>query len=136
MNAITEEYERNKDVVTNPILDMIDGSGTLYSGVDGNTYTFGQKTPQMEEKYSYTKCDCTIFNENGQDESVDDIISKLVSQEPIVYMVELDRDTSDEEFEEELNKYAETEEDAQYYFPSREDFDIVGIDYCFNDLLG
>lgn len=33
-----------------------------------------------------------------------------------------------EEFETELNKYAETEEDAQYYFPSREDFDIVSIE--------
>lgn len=33
-----------------------------------------------------------------------------------------------EEFENELNKYAETEEDAKYYFPSREDFDIVGIE--------
>ena len=105
MNAITEEYERNKDVVTNSILDMIDGSGGLYSGVDGNTYTFGQKTPQMEEKYSYTKCDCTIFNENGENESVDNIISKLVSQQPTVYMIELDRDTSDEEFEEELRMW-------------------------------
>ena len=33
-----------------------------------------------------------------------------------------------EEFETELNKYAETEEDALYYFPSREDFDIVSIE--------
>jgi len=40
-----------------------------------------------------------------------------------------------EEFENELNKYAETEEDAQYYFPSREDFDIVAIEGLSNTLL-
>ena len=106
MNAITEEYDRNKDIVTNSILDMLDGSGGLYSGVDGNTYVFGQKSPQAEEKYSYAKCDCTIFNEDGEDESVDSIISKLVSQEPTVYMIELDMDTTDEEFEEELRMWA------------------------------
>ena len=105
INAITEEYDRNKDIVTNSILDMIDGSGTLYSGVDGNTYVFGQKSAQTEEKYSYAKCNCTIFNEDGEDESVDSIISKLVSQEPTVYMIELDMDTTDEEFEEELRMW-------------------------------
>ena len=88
INAITEDYNRNKDIVTNSVLDMIEGSGRLYSGADGNTYAFGQKTSQKEEKYSYTKCDCTIFNE-----------------EPTVYMFELDRDTSEEEFEEELRMW-------------------------------
>lgn len=102
INAITEDYDRNKDIVTNSVLDMIEGSGRLYSGADGNTYAFGQKTSQKEEKYSYAKCDCTIFNEDGEDESVDSMITRLVSQQPTVYMFELDRDTSEEEFEEEL----------------------------------
>jgi hypothetical protein len=84
---------------------MMEGSGRLYSGVDGNTYAFGQKTPQKEEKYSYAKCDCTVFNEDGEDESVDSMISRLVSQQPTVYMFELDRDTSEEEFEEELRMW-------------------------------
>lgn len=39
-----------------------------------------------------------------------------------------------EEFEAELNKYAETEDDAQYYFPSREDFDIVGIEGVYGSI--
>lgn len=106
INAITEDYNRNKDIVTNSVLDMIEGSGRLYSGTDGNTYAFGQKTPQKEEKCSYTKCDCTIFNEDGEDESVDSMITRLVSQQPTVYMFELDRDTSEEEFEEELRMWA------------------------------
>lgn len=105
INAITEDYDRNKDIVTNSVLDMMEGSGRLYSGVDGNTYAFGQKTPQKEEKYSYAKCDCTVFNEDGEDESVDSMISRLVSQQSTVYMFELDRDTSEEEFEEELRMW-------------------------------
>ena len=105
INAITEDYDRNKDIVTNSVLDMMEGSGRLYSGADGNTYAFGQKTPQKEEKYSYAKCDCTVFNEDGEDESVDSMISRLVSQQPTVYMFELDRDTSEEEFEEELRMW-------------------------------
>ena len=105
INAITEDYDRNKDIVTNSVLDMMEGSGRLYSGADGNTYAFGQKAPQKEEKYSYAKCDCMIFNEDGEDESVDSMISRLVSQQPTVYMFELDRDTSEEEFEEELRMW-------------------------------
>lgn len=103
MDAMTEDYNKNKDIVTNSVLDMIEGTGRLYSGADGNTYSFGQKTPQREEKYAYSKCDGVIFNENGEDESVDSIITNMVNQNPVVYMIELDRDSSDEEFEEELS---------------------------------
>ena len=121
INAITEDYDRNKDIVTNSVLDMIEGSGRLYSGADGNTYTFGQKSVQAEEKYSYTKCDCTIFNEDGEDESVDSIISKLVSQQPTVYMFELDRDTSEEEFEEELRMWVNDHNGIDQYKPFKGD---------------
>lgn len=117
INAITEDYDRNKDIVTNSVLDMMEGSGRLYSGADGNTYAFGQKTPQKEEKYSYAKCDCVIFNENGGDESVDEIISKMVSQQPVIYMFELDRDTSDEEFEEELRVWVNDHNGINQYKP-------------------
>lgn len=117
INAITEDYNKNKDIVTNSILDMIDGTGGLYSGMDGNTYAFGQKTPQIEEKYSYAKCSCTIFNEEGGDETVDSIISNMVSQQPVIYMVDLDRDTSDEEFEEELRTWANDHNGINQYKP-------------------
>ncbi len=106
IDAMTDDYNRNKDIVTNSVLDMMEGHGNLYSGTDGNTYSFGQSTQQAEEKYSYAKCDCTIFNEEGEDESVDSIISNMVRQQPVVYMVELDRDTSEEEFEEELRAWS------------------------------
>lgn len=117
INAITEDYNRNKDIVTNSVLDMIEGSGRLYSGADGNTYAFGQKTSQKEEKYSYAKCDCIIFNEDGEDESVDSMISRLVSQQPTVYMFELDRDTSEEEFEEELRMWVNDHNGINQYKP-------------------
>jgi hypothetical protein len=39
-----------------------------------------------------------------------------------------------DEFEKELNKYAETDEDKQHYFASGEDFDIVNIINLYNTL--
>ena len=103
IDAITEDYNKNKDIVTNSILDMLEGSGGLYSGTDGNTYSFAAQAPQKEEKYAYSKCDGVIFNENGEDESVDSIVTNMASRKQTVYMISLDRDTSDEEFEEELS---------------------------------
>ena len=47
---------------------------------------------------------------------------------------EEDFDTT-EEFEQELNKYAETEEDKAFYFPSHEDFDIVAVSEFYKELL-
>lgn len=47
-----------------------------------------------------------------------------------------DMDTEDfDKFAEELNKYAESEEDAQYYFPStKTNFDVVNIINLYNTL--
>lgn len=40
-----------------------------------------------------------------------------------------------EDFEEALNLYAETTEDREYYFPSKEDFDIVTIREVMGEIL-
>lgn len=93
-------------------------------------------------KVEYRNVALFPYDENKTPEWIDkDVFFFFDLKSNIIFClsnVEISLDDFDtiEEFEEELNKYAETEEDAQYYFPSREDFDIVGIDYCFNDLLG
>lgn len=40
-----------------------------------------------------------------------------------------------EDFEEALNLYAETPEDREYYFPSKEDFDIVTIREVMDEIF-
>lgn len=50
--------------------------------------------------------------------------------------VEINQEDYDsvEDYEKELNKYAETEEDKEYYFPCMEDFDIIDAYEMFNIL--
>jgi hypothetical protein len=104
-NAVSQEYNKNKDVVYNSMLDYKEGRGGVFSGVDGQTYKFGQKTSQNEDKVAYSTCKATLYNEDGDDETVDGLITMFAKQQPFVEMVEFDLDTVEEEFESEMNMW-------------------------------
>ena len=53
-NAVADEYNKNKDVVFNSMLDYKEGRGGVFSGVDGQTYKLGQKSSQREDKVAYS----------------------------------------------------------------------------------
>lgn len=96
---ITEEYNKTKDIVYNSVLDTRNGvKGTLF-GTDGQTYKFGTKVSTNADKVAYTKCNGTLYNENGELETVDGLIDRFAQQKPFVEMVELDLDSIEEEFE-------------------------------------
>ena len=99
INAISDEYNKNKDVIFNSIMDAKNGSGSLVKGVDGQTYRIGQKTSQREDKVSYSACNGVLYNDAGEEEDVDSIIEKFARGESFVEMVEFDLDSSEEEFE-------------------------------------
>ena len=102
-NAVSREYNKNKDVVYNSMLDYKEGHGSVFSGVDGQTYKFGQKTSQSDEKVAYSSCKATLYNEDGDDETVDGLITMFAKQQSFMEMVEFDLDTVEEEFESEMN---------------------------------
>lgn len=104
-NAVADEFNKNKDIIYNSALGMKNGHRGVFSGVDGQTYKFGQRTSQSEDKVAYSTCKATLFNDDGDDESVDDIITKFAKQESFVEMVEFDLDTVEEEFESEINMW-------------------------------
>jgi len=103
VNAISDEYNKNKDVVFNSMLDYNNGSGSLVQGTDGQTYKFGQKTSQNEDKVAYSSCESILYNEDGEKDTVDGIITHFAKQEPFIEMVELNMDTPEEEFETEMS---------------------------------
>ena len=83
--------------------DFKNGFQREFLGADGRTYKFGQKTSQNEDKVSYSKCEATLYDEDGSDETVDGLIQKFAEQKDFVEMVELDYDTSEEDFETECS---------------------------------
>jgi hypothetical protein len=103
IEKVSNEYNRNKDVVFNSMLDAKNGTGSLLMGSDGQTYKFGANTSQKEEKVAYSSCEALLYDNNGNDESVDGLITHFARQESFLEMVELDRDTSEEEFETEIS---------------------------------
>jgi len=102
-NAVADEFNKNKDVVYNSMLDYKEGRGGVFSGTDGQAYKFGQKTSQSEDKVSYSSCKAVLYNEDGEGDTVDGIITKFAKQSSFIEMVEFDLDSVEEEFESEMN---------------------------------
>ena len=98
IEAVSKEYNKNKDIVYNSMVDYNNGSGSLVQGTDGQTYKFGQKTFQKEDKVSYSSCKGVVYDENGNDDTVDSLITHFVDQKPFIEMFEFDDNTSEEEF--------------------------------------
>ena len=115
INAVSNEYNKNKDVVFNSMLDAKNGSGSLVQGSDGQTYKFGQKTAQNEEKVAYSPCKGVLYNDSGEDETVDGFIEKFARQKQCIEMVELDGDTSEEEFESEMMLWIKEHDSINQY---------------------
>jgi len=98
IKAVSSEYNKNKDIVYNSMVDYNNGSRGLVQGVDGQTYKFGAKVAQNEDKVAYSSCGAVIYNEDGEDDTVDGIIKRFVAQKPFIEMLEFDDDSSEEEF--------------------------------------
>jgi len=103
IDAISNEYNKNKDIVYNSMLDYNNGSRNVFTGVDGQTYKFGSKASQNEDKVAYASCDGTLYNEDGENDNVDLLIEHFAKQESFIEMIEFNMDTPEEEFETELS---------------------------------
>ena len=103
IKAVSNEYNKNKDVVFNSIMDAKNGSGSLLMGTDGQTYKNGAQSQQSEDKVAYSSCNGTLYDEKGNDETVDGIITHFAKQKPFLEMIEFDMDSSEEEFETEVS---------------------------------
>ena len=103
IKAMSKEYDKTKDVVFNSIMDAKNGSSSLLKGVDGQTYVYGEKTSQNEEKIAYSCNDSILYNSDGEDENVDTLIDHFAKQESFVEMIEFDENNAEERTEGEQN---------------------------------
>jgi hypothetical protein len=103
IDAISNEYNKNKDIVFNSMLDYNNGSRNVFTGADGQTYKFGSKAYQNEDKVTYASCEGILYNEDGEKDNVDLLIEHFAKQESFIEMIEFNMDTPEEEFETELS---------------------------------
>ena len=115
INAVSSEYNKNKDIVFNSMLDAKNGSGSLVQGSDGQTYKFGQQTAQSEEKVTFSKCGGTLLDVDGEDETVDKFIEKFARQEQFLEIIEFNLDTVEEEFETEVSLWVKEHNNINQY---------------------
>ena len=115
VNAMTKEYNMHKDVVFNSVMKAQNGSGSLVTGVDGQTYKYGARTSQSEDKVAYSSCNGKLYNENGEEETVDSLISHFVGQKQFIEMVEFDDSTSEEEFISEISLWVKEHNSINKY---------------------
>lgn len=106
IELMSNEFNKNKDIVYNSMLELQNGRTGAFLGSDGQTYKFGQKTSQSEDKVAYSSCECRIYNEDGKPDDVDSLITHFAKQESFVLMFELNMDSSEEEFETEMSLWA------------------------------
>lgn len=61
------------------------------------------------------KSEAIILNENGEDETVDNLIANCVSQDVVVNIIRFNRDNMDEEFEEDFNFWIDEHNNINQY---------------------
>lgn len=102
IKAVSSEYNKNKDIVYNSMMNYNNGTGSLIGG-DGQTYKFGSDTSQKDDKIAYSSCKGIVYDENGNDDNVDNLITHFVDQKPFIEMLEFDDTSSEEEFISEIS---------------------------------
>lgn len=115
INAVSSEYNKNKDIIYNSVMDAKNGVGSLLQGGDGHTYKFGQKTSQSEDKVAYSKCNGTLYDIGGSKDTVDGFIEKFAAQKQFLEIVEFDLDTVEEEFETEISLWVKEHNNINSY---------------------
>ena len=105
-NAMSNDFNRSKDIVYNAVLAAKEGTGSLIQGTDGHTYKFGQKTSQSEDKVAFSSCNGILWDIGGEKDTVESFIAKFAQQKQFLEIVEFDLDTSEEEFETELSLWS------------------------------
>jgi len=127
-NAMQKSVEQTSRAVEAGMNNYMNGGSVGgYKSSDGQTYRFANKTSVSEDKVSYAECDAVLYGEDGNDRSVDDFIADYVSKDVQLYILKLDLDTSDEDFEQEINLWDIEHKKIQNYTK------IKGEDWVFDN---
>lgn len=117
-NKLVSEYEKYKDIIYET---MSDSTGS-HSGLNGNTYMMGQKSPYKEDKISYAQCQGLLYDMDNNPETVDNLITYFSQQEMFITRFRLDFNSSDEEFETEFGVWNRGHDEIHTYESYGEDW--------------
>lgn len=116
--ALVSEYEKTKDTVYKAMSDPT--AHNTY--IDSRTYKFGKKIPKKEKKLSYSECKGKLLDMDGNEETVDNIISHFAQEEMFINHLILNFDTSEEEFETEIKMWNKAHNEINEYISKGEDW--------------
>ena len=108
-----DAMDRENKKYSNVAYDAVNGLGNLSNK---KTAKFlNQKTAQKNISTNNYKSEAIILNENGEDETVDGLVTNCVSQDVVVNIIKFNRDSMDEEFEEDFNFWVDEHNNINQY---------------------
>ena len=108
-----DAMDRENKKYSNVAYDSISGLGNL-----SNKKTAKFSNGNLNKKNAATnnyKSEAIILNENGEDETVDNLITNCVTQDVVVNIIKFNRDNMDEEFEEDFNFWIDEHNNINQY---------------------
>jgi len=124
------DFDMNNDYYKSDddFFDAMDKENRKYSGVtkdalwhinmkyNKKTANFGSLSNSSKNaKENNYKSEALLLDENGNDETVDNLISNALSQDVVVNIIKFNRDSMDEEFEEDYNFWIDEHEKLNEY---------------------
>lgn len=128
INQMAKEVNSTGEIVENAIKGMQNGD-TLLNPSKRNeyTYVFGGNYSEKEDKVAYSKCEGILYCEDGKEETVDGIFDVVFSNDVAIYIIKLDIDNAEEEFESSLNVWNDEHDSIQRYL------DKMGENWVFEN---
>ena len=121
---IRNDYYKSDD----EFFDAMDAENKKFSNVAYDAISnFGNNINNKTAKLNFSKAqsknakennyrsEALLFDENGNDETVDNIISNALSQDVVINIIKFNRDSMDEEFEEDYNFWINDHEKLNQY---------------------
>lgn len=108
-----DAMDRENKRYSNIAYDAVSGLGNLSNR---NVAKFGNQNKGGKNATTNNyKSEAIILNENGEDETVDNLIANCVSQDVVVNIIRFNRDNMDEEFEEDFNFWIDEHNNINQY---------------------
>lgn len=108
-----DAMDKENKKFSNVAYDVVSNLG---NNIKSNTAKFGKLSNSSKNaKENNYKSEALLFDENGNDETVDNLISNALTQDVVINIIKFNRDSMDEEFEEDYNFWISDHENIEQY---------------------
>lgn len=109
-----DAVKRNVDMNSNVAYEVMSGIGGAKRGRTASFGTDGYKPTKNARNSIYT-CKAVLLDENENDETVDSLVTKSLTDDVVVSIIQYNTDTMDEEFEEDLKLWISDHKSINQY---------------------